>query len=314
MFEKRWAELPPQSLIANGTVDGELQILDAFKLRVKQILFLKSSTQTSALRVQVKRVISPTVFYVGRVDGDIDDRVDVSAFTVADAAFVFNADPNQPRPKIGQEDYWRAVYEEEPAVALRSVLVDRGGRFIGSDPDAPFYVRLSDGSVNIGTVNAEIEVQLSHRDNDPDSGDVHDSVRVGDGVDELAINPDGSLNVNITPSNTTARIESTYGEVSSVPTATPTVLVSYTAPVGKVSFLQKVFVSGENIARYKVKLNGTVIDTKRTYFGASLNEWFDFSDASRGRLLVVGDVVTVEVEHERPMVADFNARVQSIEV
>ena len=59
----------------------------------------------------------------------------------------------------------------------------------------PLPVELSDGSISIGTVNAEVEVQLSHQDNVPDAGDVADSVRIGDGTNELAVNADGSINV-----------------------------------------------------------------------------------------------------------------------
>lgn len=312
MFEKRWAELPPQSLIANGTADGQLQILDAYKLRVKQIIFLKSNTQLAALKVQVKRVIAPTIFFVGRLEEDIDDRVDVSAYTVADAAFIFNTDPNQPRPKIGPEDWSRAIYEEEPVVALRTVMVDRGGRFIGSSADAPFYVQLSDGSVNIGTVHAQLEMFLSHKDNDPDAGDVHSSLRIGDGVDELEINPDGSINVNLTLPASIVR--STYNEIAALAASTPTLLVSYTAPVGKITYLHRIFVSGDNIAVYKVKLNGTVIETLRTYFGGALNSDADFVEAAKGKTLAVGDVISVEVEHMRPFVAGFNGRIQVIEV
>lgn len=194
-FEKRWAQVPVQSLIANGTADGQLQIADAYRLKVKQLLLLTSGSQPT-LQIQVKRVMSPTLILVGKKDEDIDDRIDVSAYLVSDGAAIVNPDPNQARPKIGVEDFARAVYDEEPTVAIRTVMVDRGGRYIGTDPDSPFYVQLSDGSVNIGTVNAELEVQLSHRDDDPDVGDVNDSVRIGDGEDELAINPDGSINVN----------------------------------------------------------------------------------------------------------------------
>jgi hypothetical protein len=63
--------------------------------------------------------------------------------------------------------------------------------------DNPLEVRLSDGSINIGSVNAELEVALSHMDNTPDAGDVADSVRIGDGVTELAIDPlNRSISVN----------------------------------------------------------------------------------------------------------------------
>lgn len=55
-------------------------------------------------------------------------------------------------------------------------------------PSNPLHVQLSDGSVNIGTVNAELEVQLSRKDNDPDAGDVHDAVRIGNQDVELGFN------------------------------------------------------------------------------------------------------------------------------
>lgn len=313
-FEKRLAELQPRNITADGTADGQLQIDDAFLLKVKQIIYLRSNTLPS-LKLEVKRVVDPVTFYVGPVGGSIDARTDVSTYLMADQARVFNTDRKDlGRPSIDTDDFLRAVYDEEPVVAIRTVLVDRGGRYVGSDPDAPFYVQLTDGSVNIGTVHAQLEMFLSHRDNDPDAGDVHSSLRVGDGVEELQINPDGSINVSPTPISPSVRIESAYNEITAVPTSTPTLLVSYTAPMGKVSFLQKIFVSGENVATYKIKLNGTAIETIRTYFGGPLNASADFSDSIRGRLLVVGDVVTVFVEHQRPFVADFNGRIQSIEV
>lgn len=82
---------------------------------------------------------------------------------------------------------------EDDADAKRVLIVDELGNF--NSPENPLFVQLSDGSVNIGTVNAELEVQLSHIDNDPDAGDVADSVRIGDGVEIAEIKPDGSLQV-----------------------------------------------------------------------------------------------------------------------
>lgn len=311
MFEKRWATVPVQLLTANGTADGQLQIPDAWKLRVGQTVLVKSNTQPT-VRAKVKSVISKALFIVGVMDDDLDTVVDVSAFLMSDGASISNLDANQVRSTIAPEDFMRAVYEEGPVVAIRSVLVNRGGNFLGSDADSPLYVQLSDGSINIGTVHAQLETFLSHKDNDPDAGDVHSSLRIGDGVDELGINSDGSINVNLTPP--ASNLESTYNEIAAVVASTPTLLVSYTAPMGRVSYLYRVFVSGSNIATYKVKLNGTVIETIRTYFGGALNAVADFSEAAKGMPLAVGDVVNVEVEHQRPFVGDFNGRIQSIEV
>lgn len=79
---------------------------------------------------------------------------------------------------------------EDDADAKRIVMVDSLGNF--NSEDNPLFVQLTDGSITIGTVNAELEVQLSHLDNDPDAGDVHDSVRIGDGVKEITATEYGS--------------------------------------------------------------------------------------------------------------------------
>jgi hypothetical protein len=147
-FEKRWPPISTRLLIADGTAFGQLQISDAFLLKSKQVIILKSNTQDT-LKLEVKRVLGPTTFLVGNIGENIDARSDVSAYLVADGASIENTDPNQSRPKIGIEDFARAVYDEEPTVAIRSVLVDRGGRYIGSDANAPLFVELAGDSLNI---------------------------------------------------------------------------------------------------------------------------------------------------------------------
>lgn len=308
MFEKRWAPVAIQLLTSDGTIDGQLNIADAWMLRVGQTILLKA-TALPTLLVKVKSVLNKTTFLVGVMDYDLDTPIDVSAYKISNSASISNPDPNQIRAKIAPEDFQRAVYEEAPAVALRTVVVNRGGDFIGSDPDSPFYVQLTDGSVNIGTVNAQLEMFITHKDNDPDAGGVHSSIRIGDGVDELQINPDGSLPVSLVAASSTF----TYNEITSLQASLPTTVVSYTAPIGKQTYLQKIFVSGDNIATYKVKLNGVTIETIRTYFGGDLNAIADFSNDTSGKLLVENDIIIIEVEHQRPFTANFNGRVQSLE-
>lgn len=201
---------------------------------------------------------------------------------------------------------------QDSADAKRVTLVNLDGT--QNSPENPLYVQLSDGSINIGTVNAELEVQLSHKANDPDAGDVADSVRIGDGVEEMAINPDGSINAVVVPSTSSALIKSTFNSVSSVPTSVSTLIHSLVVPASPVTFLHKIFVSGQNIATFQVKINSITVDLKRTYFGGSLDLVFDFSNGSSGLKLSTGDLVEVFVEHQRPMVADFNARIQTVEV
>lgn len=64
-------------------------------------------------------------------------------------------------------------------------------------------------------------------------------------------------------------------------------------------------VSGTNYAKYRFKVNGVTLVTKRT--GPNLNLSFDFTGAPYA--LTIGDVVTVTVEHFNAGNEDFEATV-----
>lgn len=192
MLEKRLPAVSPQSFIADGGTSGKITVSDTRLFKVKQKIFLRSNTQPSRDGLEVKQILNQTEMLIGPEKTAINSYSDVSAFLVADAA-VIGAN-EQFRPSVPVEEIDRAVYEEEPTVAIRSMLVDKNGN--DYRPDNPLPVELSNGSISIGTVNAELEVQLSHKDNFPDAGDIADSVRIGDGTNELAINADGSINVD----------------------------------------------------------------------------------------------------------------------
>lgn len=154
-----------------------------------------------------------------------------------------------------------------------------------------------------GSIDANVEVDAADGDN----------IAISDGTDTLAVNPDGSINVNITSSNP-GTLKTVYNEVTSVATSVLTTVQTYTAPVGFTTYLQKIEVSGTNIAQYTIEINAVVQDKKRTYFGDTLNEKFVFTETGTGLKINVGDVVTVKVIHLRPMVGDFNSRIQVIEI
>lgn len=319
--EKRFYAIPTQALIADGTSDGVITVASTYCWKVGQTL-TAVSTAIAPQRYKVKAVISETEIKVGAIDTPIYKFSDVSNLLVADTAMIELIDDSinngsqasNRRQTIHLDEIRRAVYEEEPTVALRSHLVDWLGRSYATENPLP--VQLSDGDINIGTVNAEVEVQLSHQDNVPDVGDVADSVQVGDGVEILAINPDGSINVAISPIPPgNFAPTSTYGEVSSVANSTLTTVTSYTVPAMKTASLETVSVSGSNIATYQVEINATVVDKKYTWFGGNLSEFFDFKTASGGsKQLTAGDIVRVRVIHSRSMVGDFNAKIDVVEI
>lgn len=162
------------------------------------------------------------------------------------------------------------------------------------------------GEVAINAANLNIEVRTSAYGANPDS------VRVSDGTDELAINPDGSINFVMIQANPGV-LKSSYGEITSVAAGVLTTIQSYTAPLVGTTYLQLVSVSGTNVAEYRVLRQASIADKKRTYFGGNLNADLMFAGGT-GIPLDPGDTVTVRVIHSRPDVGDFNSRIQVIEV
>ncbi|PCI45867.1 MAG: hypothetical protein COB41_00315 [Proteobacteria bacterium] len=171
----------------------------------------------------------------------------------------------------------------------------------------------SDVGLDVNVIGGTIDVSGTDLDiRDLNSSQDNVAIKNENG-DALLINPDGSINVNA--SNSQGSPNNTYNEISSVAASTPSTIVSYMAPVGKTTYLQKIKASGTNIAQYEVKVNGSVIDKGYTYFGSSLSTLFDFTgNANNGYLLTVGDLVILEVTHIRGGTGDFNGRIQSIEV
>lgn len=180
VLEKRFRAVSPQLLTADGGTRGEVSVDDTCLFKVKQKILLNGSG-LDTLELEVKRIESDTLMLVGPRTPKMTEYKDISAYTTAAASFIIANE--QSRPKIPFEEFMRAVYSEEPVSALRNVLVDKYGKYY--ETSNPLPVQLSDGSINVGTVNAEVEVQLSRRDNFPDAGDVHDSTRIGNQDYEL---------------------------------------------------------------------------------------------------------------------------------
>jgi hypothetical protein len=143
MLEKRFAAVPPQAFTANGTLFGLVTLADTSMFKVKQHVVLDATSLSTTL--EVKEVVSNTQLYVGPIKGSITSRTDISAYTVAAGAFIYANEQN--RPNIDYSEIWRAVYDEEPTIALRTMLVDEQGDRIG--PSNPLDVNATvDVTVN----------------------------------------------------------------------------------------------------------------------------------------------------------------------
>lgn len=328
MVEKKYLEIPPTPFTANGTSGGLVTVLDSSIVKVKQNLLLESAI-VSSIAVEVKQVLSPTTFLVGPKGGAmIDNYTDISSLLVANGAFFLAQTQN--RPTIDYKDVLRAVYDEEPTVALRTVLVDMfGDRY---DANNPFPVN---ATVTIPPITAVVDLDAFTK-NPPDNAiavgtedgtktgtrhalqvdsnlDLH--VAIANGPNKAIVNADGSFDVNVVnPGGGTSKpTKNTYNTAAAVATGTLTTVTTYTVPAGKTAILEKITASGDNVARFHAQLNGTDIDVQRTYFGGGFNVNFDFVSSGIGQTLNAGDVVRIQVLHNSPNVGAFNARIQVVE-
>jgi len=171
VFEKRLAAVPPQAFIADGTDRGIITLADTRFFKVKQQVILMASALPNLDAIEVKKVISPTQIMVGPTGPDINKYQDVSAYTTAALSFIFANE--QKRPSIPFEESTRAVYEEEPVVALRVIPVDEYGDKYNSGNrfpvDAIVNFTASQPSVHtifnklVTTANSEVSVILPNK-------------------------------------------------------------------------------------------------------------------------------------------------------
>jgi hypothetical protein len=83
-----------------------------------------------------------------------------------------------------------------------------------------------------------------------------------------------------------------YDSASVVPVASETLINSFTVPVGKAFDLLLCTCSGNNIARFIVKVNNQVVMVKRTWW-TNFNVDFDFKE----KKLIASDKVEIFVEN-----------------
>lgn len=299
MTEKMW----PFILIGPITVsvNGVVTCTSTKGLRLKQIVTF-DKPGIGPKDFEIKRVISTTDFLVGDPSKSIGVISQPTEYNGGLAAI-----NEQERNTIGDGYVIRNVYESDPVLALRTILVDEFGNFYNTQN--PLAIQLSDGSINIETVNANLAVFLTHLDNFPVVGDVFDSIRIGDGVDLLAIEPNGSINVNVL-ANVTGDTKNLFNVIYIVPSSSLTTIISYTVPPATTADLFRIEVTGTNIATYSFYVDSVLQGVRRTWFGGNISERFEFLPAIS---YPAGTLIKVKVEHNRPFAAQFEARIQLAE-
>lgn len=154
-------------------------------------------------------------------------------------------------------------------------------------------------TASIGTVDVIIDAATG------------DNIAISDGVNVLGIQPDGSINVNIVNNNSSPGLIVNFNNANSVISGLETT-VSTLVAAGSGTKIYRIDVGGDNIATFKVKINGNLIGMKRTFFGNSLNETFLYEPLENGLKLDSGDILTVTVTHTRPYNGNFEVTITSL--
>lgn len=192
-------------------------------------------------------------------------------------------------------------------------LVDVDLEVANGNAEVILGINVFDNALTTRIENAEISVDIN--DKLQPNGN-YDSVRIGDGVEILSINPDGSINVNIVDSQVVPEnVKPVFNKITNVVDSIRTSVVSHTAVLGKKTYLQYISVNGNNIANYEVEIGGIVIDERSTSFGGPLAEQFELKAYSQnGMLISEGIKIEVFTTHYRQETGDFSSRIQILEV
>ncbi len=291
MLEKRFYAVPPQLFTANGTTNGVITVAaNACALfKVKQKVYV-SAVGLPDLYLEIKEIDNEENIQVGPIPGTlnapngnsgISARTDISAYTLALGAAIF-AD-EQKRPSIDNIEIVRATYSEEPTCAVRSILVDECGDLVNNTNPLPVAF---DGTVSIGDVS------------------------IVEGGNTMTVNNDGSINVNIVETTSNPGLLFYTNEVLSVASSIETTIITVTAPSNGLR-IEKVETSGENVALFRVYINGVPLLYKRSWW-TDFNLTFNFEGFPNGLLLTPGQVLTVTCYHTRPYVGNFEATVMAL--
>lgn len=96
-----------------------------------------------------------------------------------------------------------------------------------------------------------------------------------------------------------------YNEISSVASNVESTIITVSA-ISEPKRIQRIEVSGDNVALFKLKLDASVVGVKRTWW-TNFNQTFEFD--FNGIIINTEHSATVTVTHQRPNLGSFNATV-----
>lgn len=158
-IEKKWPARAPEVFTANGGEFGLVTVDDARGFKVKQTVVIIATGQPT-LNVQIKRFVSPTQFLVGPLNPTagkaLSARTNLLLYTVAAGAFIYAEE--QDKALLKPDDIIQSVYEQEPADAIRSFMVNAFGQGIDTVIGVDGKVRLAtDTEVTVEAVDVAMD-------------------------------------------------------------------------------------------------------------------------------------------------------------
>ena len=105
-----------------------------------------------------------------------------------------------------------------------------------------------------------------------------------------------------------------YNEVTGIAALTLTDVLTWVVPTSPTIHLLMIEFGGCNIADYFLEIGGTQAAKGITYFGGKMTGVWDFRNQTGGKPLAGASTLKVKVEHCRPDLGDFFARICYMEI
>lgn len=142
-----------------------------------------------------------------------------------------------------------------------------------------------------GSINAVIQ--------DIELNQVTDSVAIGDGNTLIFVDP-STRALLVTLDSTNLTTKNIFNEIENIPSGVTSIVVQVTATAN--TKLLSCDFGGTNVATFSLYIGTNLSAKKYTYF-QTLNDKFDFKD---GLPITLGDVISLEVIHNRPDPGTFS--------
>lgn len=175
----------------------------------------------------------------------------------------------------------------------------------------------SDNALKVtGNISATNPSVGTNGDPSPDSSTAIGAEDPSGNLQPLKVNSEGKLLVTAEQVFETQDVIVVFNEEAAVPVGLQTTINTYTAPVGKISYLLSIFNSGGNRAEYQIYNNGSLFDKQYSNV-TQLSTPFDYKTGSStvpGMVIPVGNVLEVKVINSGTDPTSFNSRLLILEV